>query len=289
MREKWIKIGTLTLAALFLAAVSLLTVRNMIQYPDGYTVYENRSLSNVQPASVETVLDGSFLQSVEPAFSDHLALREYWLKAYTVLQKDLLQKPVVQGVVVQEDLLLPQYAAAEPEEAEEAAAAMAANLLTLQNTAAAEQSGCAKWTTPVMMSALTTWLAFSVPGAVGLYWIIQNLVGMVERALLNKFYNGDIMEAADEAGRYARRELEEQKVMERFANVDIRAAAQRLKERTDAEAAEKMSEKNAKTASIYDSIDAKNVIVVNNNNNDRVIKTGNVARAGGSKSKKKKK
>ncbi|MBQ9083190.1 MAG: YidC/Oxa1 family membrane protein insertase [Clostridia bacterium] len=166
---------------------------------------------------------------------------------------------------------------------------MAMTLLTMKNTAAAEQSGCAKWTTPVMMSALTTWLAFSVPGAVGLYWIIQNLVGMVERALLNKFYNGDIMEAADEAGRYARRELEEQKVMERFANVDIRAAAQRLKERTDAEAAEKMSEKNAKTASIYDSIDAKNVIVVNNNNNDRVIKTGNVARAGGSKSKKKKK
>ncbi len=164
---------------------------------------------------------------------------------------------------------------------------MAMMLFTMRgNAAAAAQTGCSKWTTPVLMSGLTTWLAFSVPGAVGLYWIIQNLVGMVERALLNKFYNGDIMEAADEAGRYARRELEEQKVMERFANVDIHAAALRLKERSDMEAAEKLAEKNAKTASIYDSIDAKNVVVVNNN--DRVIKTGNVARAGGSNSKKKK-
>jgi hypothetical protein len=84
----------------------------------------------------------------------------------------------------------------------------------------------------------------------------------------------------------ARRELEEKKVMERFANVDIHAAARRVKERADAETAEKMSDKNAKTASIYDSIDAKNVVVVGNN--DRVIKTGNVARAGGSNSKKKK-
>jgi YidC/Oxa1 family membrane protein insertase len=163
---------------------------------------------------------------------------------------------------------------------------MAMMLFTMRGNAAAAQSGCSKWMMPVMMSGLTTWLAFSVPGAVGLYWIIQNLVGMVERALLNKFYNGDIMEAADEAGRYARRELEEKKVMERFANVDIHMAALRLKERSDAEAAEKLAEKNAKTASIYDSIDAKNVVVVGNN--DRVIKTGNVARAGGSNSKKKK-
>ena len=164
---------------------------------------------------------------------------------------------------------------------------MAMMLFTMRGNAATAQSGCSKWVMPVMMSGLTTWLACSVPGAVGLYWIIQNLVGMVERALLNKFYNGDIMEAADEAGRYARRELEEKKVMERFANVDIHMAALRLKERSDAEATEKLAEKNAKTASIYDSIDAKNVVVVNNN--DRVIKTGNVARAGGSNSKKKKK
>ncbi len=194
--------------------------------------------------------------------------------AFTLFGLNLLEMPALTSILV----LIPVCCFI---------SSMAMMMMTMKNTAAAGQSGCAKWMTPVLMSGLTTWLAFSVPGAVGLYWIIQNLVGMVERALLNKFYNADIMEAADEAGRYARRELEEQKVMERFANVDIRAAALRLKERTDAEAAEKMAEKNAKTASIYDSIDAKNVVVINSN--DRVIKTGNVARAGGSNSKKKKK
>jgi YidC/Oxa1 family membrane protein insertase len=194
--------------------------------------------------------------------------------AFSLFGLNLLEMPTLTSILV----LIPLFCFI---------SSIAMMLLSMKNTAAATQSGCAKWVTPVAMSSLTTWLSFSVPGAVGLYWVIQNLVGMVERTLLNKFYNGDIMEAADEAGRYARRELEEKKVMERFANVDIHAAARRVKERADAETAEKMSDKNAKTASIYDSIDAKNVIVVNNN--DRVIKTGNVARAGGSNSKKKKK
>lgn len=166
---------------------------------------------------------------------------------------------------------------------------IAMTLMTMKSGAAASQEGCAKWGMPLVMSTMTAGIAFSVPGAVGLYWIIQNLVSMVQTMLLNKFYNADIMEASDEAGRYGRRELEEAKVLERFANVDIHDAAARMKVRADAKA----EEKNAKTASIYDSIDAKNLMVIGTNNtaanNDKVIKTGNVARAGASTSKKKKK
>ena len=157
-------------------------------------------------------------------------------------------------------------------------------VLTMKNGAAAAQPGCSKWGMPVMMSGLTAWIAFSVPGAVGLYWIIQNLVSMVQTVLMNKFYNAEIMEASDEAGRYARREIEEAKVLERFEKVDIHEAVDRLKTRANEAAAEK----NAKTASIYDSIDAKNLITIGGNN-EKVIKTGNVARAGGASGKKKKK
>ena len=77
--------------------------------------------------------------------------------------------------------------------------------------------------------------------------------------------------------------------MERFAKVDIREAAQHLRNRADAAAAEKAAEKNAKTASIYDSIDAQNLITIGANTNDKVIKTGNYARSDASTGKKKKK
>ena len=134
MREKWIKIATISLAALFLLSAAVLTVRNMANYPDAFSLYENKKLSKPETFSGKSLSDGSFLQSMEPAFSDHMAFREYWLKAYTALQMDVLNKPIVQGLVVQEDLLLPQYAAAEPEDSWPAAENMVKNLLKLQET-----------------------------------------------------------------------------------------------------------------------------------------------------------
>ena len=95
MREKWIKLITVSLAALFLLSVAVLTVRNMVNYPDGFSLYENRKLAEPGTFSAENLLDGSLLQSMEPAFSDHMAFRDYWLKAYTVLQMEVLKKPMV--------------------------------------------------------------------------------------------------------------------------------------------------------------------------------------------------
>jgi len=140
MRERWIKIGTLSLVALFLVSAACLAIRHMARYPAAYTLYENRTLQEMADPTPETLLDGSFLQSLEPAVSDHFALREYWLKAYTFLQMEILGKPVVQNVVVQEDLLLPRYQPEKPEDVQGAAAAMVEGLLTLQQTVE-EQGG----------------------------------------------------------------------------------------------------------------------------------------------------
>ena len=123
-----------------------------------------------------------------------------------------------------------------------------------------------------------------MPGAVGLYWVLQNLVSMVQTALMNKFYNMHIMNAMDEAARYARRENEEAAVLGKYKSVDIHAAVARLKERSDVELVEKSDKK---TVDIYESIDAKNIIKIDPN--QRVIKTGNAARAGVQSQKKKKK
>ncbi len=134
MKQRWIKISTLVLAALFLVSVTALTAGGLLHNPKGYSLYENRSLAVPETFSVETVLDGSFLQSLEPVFSDHITLRDYWLKLYTFLQVEVLRKPAVQGVVVQEDLLLPVNPVAETPDCRPAAEAMVENLLKLQTT-----------------------------------------------------------------------------------------------------------------------------------------------------------
>lgn len=134
MKQRWIKIGTLVLAAVFLVSVAVLTAWGLLHNPNGYSMYENRNLAVPETFSAETVLDGTFLQSLEPVFSDHITLRDYWLKLYTFLQMEVLQKQTVQGVVVQEDLLLPLHAPTETPDCTAAAQAMAESLLLLQNT-----------------------------------------------------------------------------------------------------------------------------------------------------------
>lgn len=131
MKQRWIKIATLVLAALFLVSVAAITVSKIDRNP-AFLTYENRYQSVPETVSSETVLDGTFLQSLEPVFSDHITLRDYWLKLYTFLQMEVLQKQTVQGVVVQEDLLLPVNPVTETPDCRPAAEDMVENLLKLQ-------------------------------------------------------------------------------------------------------------------------------------------------------------
>ena len=161
---------------------------------------------------------------------------------------------------------------------------IAMTLFTMRGTSTAAGNGCTKWGMPIGMSAFSTWLAFTVPAAVGFYWIIQNVVSIVQTVLMNKFYNAQIMESMDEAARYARREAEEEKVLEKYSGVDIEAVAHRLKSENSAV---QDDPKDKAEHSIYEEIDAKNVIKINPN--ERVIKTGNATRAGNAPTRKKKK
>ena len=110
------------------------------------------------------------------------------------------------------------------------------------------------------------------------------MVSIIQTLLMNKFYNAQIMEAMDEAARFARREMEEEKVLEKYSGVDIEAVALQLKAQNTAV---QDDPKDKADHSIYEDIDAKNVIKINPN--ERVIKTGNATRAGNASSKKKKK
>ena len=73
------------------------------------------------------------------------------------------------------------------------------------------QQGCMKYML-LGMPLFSAWIAYSVPAAVGLYWIASTVIGFVQSVLLQKFFSVDIMGAKEEAQRIALLEIEEKEV-----------------------------------------------------------------------------
>lgn len=65
---------------------------------------------------------------------------------------------------------------------------------------------------PVFMSLFSAYIAYSVPGAVGFYWIASSLLGFVQSIIMSKFYNMNILEAKAEAQRVVLRKQQEAKL-----------------------------------------------------------------------------
>ncbi len=61
------------------------------------------------------------------------------------------------------------------------------------------------------MPLFSAWIAYSVPGAVGFYWIASTVLGFVQSLIMNKFYSPSIMEAKAEAQRVLLRKEQEAK------------------------------------------------------------------------------
>lgn len=73
------------------------------------------------------------------------------------------------------------------------------------------QQGCMKWML-YLMPLVSAWFAYIVPAAVGFYWIVSNVLMFAQTAVINVFYNANLMTAKDEAARIALRDVEEQKI-----------------------------------------------------------------------------
>ena len=80
-----------------------------------------------------------------------------------------------------------------------------------------------------MMPLMSIWIAFSVPAGVGMYWIVSNLLMLVQTIMLNKFYNP--IEMAEKA----KKEMEEK----RKALAEERKLAKKLAKEKNVIAAEK--------------------------------------------------
>jgi YidC/Oxa1 family membrane protein insertase len=68
----------------------------------------------------------------------------------------------------------------------------------------------------LMMPLFSTWIAFSVPAGVGLYWIYSNVLSMLQAKILNKIYN------PKEIAAKAKQELEERQERERLERIEAK-------------------------------------------------------------------
>ena len=95
----------LALAAILLAVPAVLLTSSC---KETTAYYENRTLA-VRPALTwESLCDGSFGSKLESWYSDHFPGRTTLLKTDTAVQMDVLRRPVVNGMVMGEDVLLPK-------------------------------------------------------------------------------------------------------------------------------------------------------------------------------------
>ena len=83
--------------------------------------------------------------------------------------------------------------------------------MRMQGNQMQQGAGCMKYML-YLMPLVSAGFAYTVPAAVGFYWIISTVFSFGQTVVLNKFYNADVMMAKEEAGRIALRVQEEEKV-----------------------------------------------------------------------------
>ncbi len=74
-----------------------------------------------------------------------------------------------------------------------------------------QMQGCNK-ILPYTLLIFTAYIAYTIPGAVGLYWVINGIFGFIQSVILNKFYNSYTLNAHDEAARLALLKIQEKDI-----------------------------------------------------------------------------
>ena len=73
------------------------------------------------------------------------------------------------------------------------------------------QQGCMKYTL-LALPLLTAWIAYTVPAAVGFYWICSTVLGFVQAVIMNKMFSAQQITAKQQAQHIALLELQESQV-----------------------------------------------------------------------------
>ena len=120
-----------------------------------------------------------------------------------------------------------------------------ASMFIIQKMNGTKMQGC-MFAMILFMPVFTSWIAYTVPGAVGFYWISSTVLGFIQSLLLNIFYSASIIEARTEAHRVVLRRQQEAQV--EFIDVpDYVAPSQISKQKKDNQENYKNNNKKKKT------------------------------------------
>lgn len=107
--------------------------------------------------------------------------------------------------------------------------------------------GCMNNSMMLMMPAMSLFISFSVPGGVGLYWILSNLLAMVQTVVLNMIYNPAKIRAQAQV-EYEERRRQRREDKKRLAESRAREAAALNAEKQEAENKKKSAKSKKETS-----------------------------------------
>ena len=126
-------------------------------------------------------------------------------------------------------------------------ASMAGNVAAEGNDAAARSSRMMMWMMPIM----SLWIGFTLPASLGVYWIANSVLMLVQEKVLNKYFKKS-MAAEDEAREKARmedrlRRMEEARVAQQQREAEKKSLKEKQKAAQAAKAAKAEKAKKATT------------------------------------------
>ena len=75
-----------------------------------------------------------------------------------------------------------------------------------------QMEGCYKFL-PYGTALFTTYVSYSTPGAVGLYWVVSGILNIIQSIILSKYFNIYTINAKSEASRLAMLEIQEESIL----------------------------------------------------------------------------
>lgn len=104
--SRWLRVVSVLFTAGILAFLVFSASVTLIKKPVSSSYYENRSLEPLPEYSAAGVLDGSYFSALNTYLQEHAAGRNTLLRWETILNMKLLRRPVVNDVVIGDDVLL---------------------------------------------------------------------------------------------------------------------------------------------------------------------------------------
>ena len=95
---------------LFLILIFAIPVLTYLNLDSDVSNIENRKLAAMPEYTRCSLLSGEYFEDIEEYISDHIYLRDEWIKSYTLLNMNLLKKKRINDIVIgKENTLLPYY------------------------------------------------------------------------------------------------------------------------------------------------------------------------------------